>query len=84
MVVDTERELDTGETTASRATLLGGQAVPSARPLSLCEALQGSALEELTGREFAGEFMVDWTTPLGPRHPRSADAHRATAGRRRS
>ena len=27
VVVDTERELDTGETTASRATVLGGQAV---------------------------------------------------------
>ena len=63
--VDTERELDTGETTASRATLLGGQAVRSAA-LALCDALgQAASLEELAGEEFAGEHVVDWTTPLG-------------------
>jgi selenium-dependent xanthine dehydrogenase len=61
--VDTERELDTGETTASRATLLGGQAVRRAA-LALCEALRGASLEELAGQEFAGEHVVDWTTPL--------------------
>ena len=61
--VDTERELDTGETTASRATLLGGHAVRSAA-LALCEALQAASLEDLAGQEFAGEHVVDWTTPL--------------------
>ncbi|HSI99483.1 MAG TPA: selenium-dependent xanthine dehydrogenase [Patescibacteria group bacterium] len=61
--VDTERELDTGETTASRATLLGGHAVRSAA-LALCEALQTASLEDLAGQEFAGEHVVDWTTPL--------------------
>jgi len=30
VLVDTERELDTGQTTASRATTLGGQAVADA------------------------------------------------------
>jgi xanthine dehydrogenase molybdenum-binding subunit len=61
--VDTERELDTGQTTASRATLLGGQAVRRAS-LALCEALRTASLEELAGQEFAGEHVVDWTTPL--------------------
>ncbi len=63
VVVDTEHELDTGETTASRATVLGGQAVlDAARRLNLARGDQG--LEELAGREFPGEFVVDWTTEL--------------------
>jgi selenium-dependent xanthine dehydrogenase len=64
VVVDTERELDTGQTTASRATLLGGQAVARAAH-ALCKALEGATWQELVGQEFAGEFSVDWTDPLG-------------------
>ncbi len=67
--VDTERELDTGETTASRATTLGGQAVAdAARKLrSAIDALPpGTDLETLAGQEFGGEFVVDWTTKLDP------------------
>jgi aldehyde oxidoreductase len=61
VVVDTERDLDTGLTTASRATVLGGNAVvDAARQLN--ESLCGRRIEELAGREFAGEFVVDWTT----------------------
>jgi xanthine dehydrogenase molybdenum-binding subunit len=64
VVVDTVRELDTGETTASRATTLGGQAViVAARRLR--DALGGPTptnLAELAGQEFEGEFVVDWTT----------------------
>ncbi|MEI7742523.1 MAG: selenium-dependent xanthine dehydrogenase [Chloroflexota bacterium] len=64
VVVDTHRELDTGETTSSRATMLGGRAV-----LKACEALRaaldaGARLEDLAGRDFAGEMVVDWTTRL--------------------
>ena len=65
VVVDTERELDTGETTASRATLLGGRAVQRAAG-ALKEALKGAAWSELVGREFEGTFTIDWTTPIGP------------------
>ncbi|MEX1168936.1 MAG: selenium-dependent xanthine dehydrogenase [Chloroflexota bacterium] len=66
VVVDTEVELDTGETTASRATVLGGMAVLDAAR-RLREALGSGRLEELAGREFPGEFLVDWTTaPEGP------------------
>jgi xanthine dehydrogenase molybdenum-binding subunit len=63
VVVDTERELDTGQTTASRATMLGGTAVIRAAE-SLRAALRGRTPEALAGREFSGEVSVDWTTPL--------------------
>lgn len=68
--VDTSYELDTGETTASRATMLGGRAVIEAAA-KLTAALAGAppdplALAALAGREFYGEVVVDWTTPLGP------------------
>jgi xanthine dehydrogenase molybdenum-binding subunit len=61
--VDTERELDTGETTASRATMLGGRAVIEAAR-KLRAALDGRPLADLAGREFTGEVVVDWTTPV--------------------
>jgi xanthine dehydrogenase molybdenum-binding subunit len=62
VVVDTEVELDTGETTASRATVLGGMAVLDAAQ-RLRAALGSGRLEDLAGRTFPGEFLVDWTTP---------------------
>ena len=68
VAVDTERELDTGETTASRATTLGGRAVAEAAR-ALRKALDalgpGASPTDLAGREFAGEYLVDWTTPIG-------------------
>ena len=61
VVVDTERDLDTGQTTASRSTVLGGNAVlDAARRLK--EALDGRPVEALAGQEVRGEFLVDWTT----------------------
>ena len=68
VVVDTERELDTGQTTASRSTVLGGNAVLDAAR-TLKRALNGSRLEEIAGREFPGEFLVDWTTSLDDPEP---------------
>ncbi len=62
VVVDTSHELGTGETTASRATVLGGRAVLDAAA-KLRAALVGGRLEDLAGREFYGECIVDWTTP---------------------
>ncbi len=59
--VDTEKELDTGQTTASRSTTFGGQAVIRAAK-ELRDALNGGKLEELAGQEFYGEFLADWTT----------------------
>ncbi len=64
--VDTSHELDTGITTASRATMLGGRAV-----LKACEALRAEMvarrcrLDDLAGEEFPAEIVVDWTTKLG-------------------
>jgi xanthine dehydrogenase molybdenum-binding subunit len=64
VVVDTMRELDTGQTTASRSTVLGGRAViEAARRLKA--ALGDRRLRELEGREFYGEVVVDWTTKPG-------------------
>jgi xanthine dehydrogenase molybdenum-binding subunit len=63
--VDTDRELETGQTTASRSTVLGGRAVIDAAQ-KLKAASNGDALEQLAGREFRGDFVVDWTTKLGP------------------
>ena len=59
--VDTERELDTGQTTASRSTTLGGRAVIEAAR-ALRTALVGRRMQDLAGREFPGEFLVDWTS----------------------
>ncbi len=59
--VNTGHELDTGQTTASRATMLGGRAVIDAAT-KLRQELAGRPIAELAGREFYGEFKVDWTT----------------------
>ena len=66
--VDTEHDLDTGQTTASRATVLGGKAVIDAAQ-KLRAALDGQALEALAGQEFRGEFLVDWTTTNDAEEP---------------
>ncbi|HET7514546.1 MAG TPA: selenium-dependent xanthine dehydrogenase [Gaiella sp.] len=66
--VDTERELDTGITTASRATVLGGNAVIDAAR-RLRAALDGAPLESLAGQEFRGDVVVDWTTSNDAEEP---------------
>jgi len=70
VVVDTERELQTGQTTASRATVLGGRAVQEAAS-KLRSALNGGRLDDLAGQEFYGEITIDFTTRPedgGPTH----------------
>ncbi|MGD8487294.1 MAG: molybdopterin-dependent oxidoreductase, partial [Chloroflexota bacterium] len=58
VLVDTSHELDTGITTASRATMLGGRAV-----LKACEALRAEMvrrrcrLDDLAGEEFPAEIV---------------------------
>ena len=68
VLVDTERELETGQTTASRATVLGGRAVIAAAD-KVKAALDGGPLESLAGQEFEGKFTVDWTTPNDAEEP---------------
>jgi xanthine dehydrogenase molybdenum-binding subunit len=66
VTVDTSHELDTGITTASRATMLGGQAVLKAcRAVREEMAARSCALDDLAGQEFRAEIVIDWTTPLG-------------------
>jgi xanthine dehydrogenase molybdenum-binding subunit len=66
VVVDTSHELDTGITTASRATMLGGRAV-----LQACAKLREEMdrrrcdLDALAGLELAAEIVEDRTTKLG-------------------
>ena len=65
VVVDTEHELDTGQTTASRASVLGGNAVIDAA----CKLKRAGEIGGLAGREFLGEFAVDWTTSNETQEP---------------
>ncbi len=62
--VDTRDELDCGQTTASRATVLGGRAVIDAAA-KLRADLAGRTLAGLAGREYHGEVCIAGTTPLG-------------------
>src|SRR5437867_8245060 len=62
--VDTIRELDTGQCTASRSTVLGGRAVIDAAT-KLKAAMNGGRPEDLAGQAFYGEFVVDWTHKPG-------------------
>ena len=61
VVVDTERELETGQTTASRSTVLGGSAV-----IEAAREAEGGArrqpLESSPGRSSTASSSVDWTT----------------------
>jgi xanthine dehydrogenase molybdenum-binding subunit len=65
VIVDTMRELDTGQTTASRSTVLGGRAVQQAAAKLKVELQDGRSLEELAGQEFYGEIVIDWTNKPG-------------------
>ena len=64
VVVDTMRELDTGQTTASRSTVLGGRAIIEAAK-QLKAATNGGGFQALAGREFFGEITIDWTNKPG-------------------
>ena len=59
--VETESEMVTGMTTASRATSLIGNAIIDACQ-NLKADLENHTLEELTGKRYVGDFTVDWTT----------------------
>ncbi|MDR2587204.1 MAG: selenium-dependent xanthine dehydrogenase [Coriobacteriales bacterium] len=60
---DTVRTPDAGTSTASRQTVLTGEATRRAA-LLLAEALQGASLAELEGQEYYGEFSPP-TDPMG-------------------
>jgi xanthine dehydrogenase molybdenum-binding subunit len=60
MEVDTTHELNGGQTTASRGTVLGGVAVVAAAG-KLREALNGGHIADLAGREFLGHVDMPRT-----------------------
>ncbi len=62
---DTSLRLDCGQTTASRATVLAGNAIAEAGKL-LKESLDdGNSLADLVGHVFRGEWICDYTSKLG-------------------
>ena len=60
---DTSVEVNCGQTTASRATVLGGLAVMQAARRLRAELDAGHTLAELVGREFLGHYACTYTTP---------------------
>ena len=63
--VNSTHVLDCGQTTGSRATLLGGRAVAAAAHALKAELDAGNGLAELAGRVYAGDITVDDTTAPG-------------------
>jgi len=63
-IADTTRPVDCGMTTASRATVLAGNAVVDAAR-KLKADLHQHPLRELIGREYFGECAITYTTALG-------------------
>jgi selenium-dependent xanthine dehydrogenase len=64
--VDTKKLVASGMTTASRATVCGGNAVViAAQRLAEALAAAGGDLGKLAGQEFFGEFIYDKTVKLG-------------------
>ncbi len=62
---DTSVEASCGQTTASRATVLGGLAIMQAARRLRAELDAGRTLAELVGREFRGQYAYTETTALG-------------------
>jgi xanthine dehydrogenase molybdenum-binding subunit len=63
--VDSTFALGCGQTTGSRATLLGGRAVIAAAQKLRADLDRGLRVPELVGRVYAGDIVIDDTTPLG-------------------
>jgi selenium-dependent xanthine dehydrogenase len=64
MEVDTGHELDGGQTTASRGTVLGGLGIIAAAR-TLRETLDGGRIADLAGQEFFGEVHMPQTYTPG-------------------
>ncbi|MEP7300595.1 MAG: selenium-dependent xanthine dehydrogenase [Caldimonas sp.] len=63
--VDTSFDLDCGQTTGSRATLLGGRAALVAGAKLRVDLDAGHSLADLVGRDYVGEISIRDTTALG-------------------
>lgn len=62
---DTTLKLDCGQTTASRATVLAGNAIAEAGKALKAALDQGNQLKDLVGEVFQGEWRIDYTSKLG-------------------
>ncbi len=62
---DTSLLLDCGQTTASRATVLAGNAIAEAGKALKAALDSGKTLAELAGQVFHGEWICDYTSKLG-------------------
>ena len=62
---DTSLQLNCGQTTASRATVLAGNAIAEAGKALEKEISSGKKLADLVGQVFQGEWICDYTTKLG-------------------
>ncbi len=63
--VDATFALQCGQTTGSRATLLGGRAVVAAAEKLKADLDAGKDLSDLQGTVYAGDVLIDDTTPPG-------------------
>jgi len=63
--VDSTYVLSCGQTTGSRATLLGGRAVVEAAKTLKAALDEGNQLSDLVGRAFHGDVLIDDTTKPG-------------------
>ena len=68
--VDTSFELDCGQTTGSRGTLLAGRAALVAGAKLRADLDAGHTLADLVGREYLGEIAIRDTTALGADVPK--------------
>ncbi|NVO13279.1 MAG: selenium-dependent xanthine dehydrogenase [Rhodoplanes sp.] len=63
--VNTRFELGAGQTTGSRATLLAGRAIIDAAEKLKADLHKGLSLDDLAGRVYVGETVIDDTTAPG-------------------
>ena len=62
---DTSLKLNCGQTTASRATVLAGNAIAEAGKALKARLDDGTTLDDLAGETFHGEWICDYTSKLG-------------------
>ena len=75
---DTSLHLNCGQTTASRATVLAGNAIAAAGASLKAELDAGKTLAELAGCVFHGEWICDYTSKLGSDLDQSGRAKNAS------
>jgi xanthine dehydrogenase molybdenum-binding subunit len=64
VAIDTTQPTPCGMTTASRATVLGGRAVIEAAKKMKADLDSGFKIQNLVGKEYFGEVVIDYTTAL--------------------